>query len=114
MVDLFSSKCTSFRFVVFEKDSFLDCLERMKSSRIVVESRITLRCIYLSLSLSLSIYIYMFFLLVYATPAFVHFCKKSRIRTVYMLLRRYRRYLFANPSQSFENTPWKLGYVDEY
>ena len=59
MVDFFSSKCTSFRFVVFEKDSFLDCLERMKSSRIVVESRITLRCIYLSLSLSF----YMFFLL---------------------------------------------------
>lgn len=53
MVDLFSSKCTSFRFVVFEKDSFLDCLERMKSSRIVVESRITLRCIYLSLFLFL-------------------------------------------------------------
>lgn len=49
--------------------------------------------------------------LVHATPAFVHFCKKSRIRTVYMLLRRYRRYLFANPSQSFENTPWKLGLV---
>lgn len=72
MVDLFSSKCTSFHFVVFEKDSFLDCLERMKSSRIVVESRITLRCIYLSLSLSLSIY--MFFLLACL--------RHSRIRTL--------------------------------
>lgn len=47
MVDFFS-ECTSFRYVVLEKDSILDCLGRMKSSRIVVESRITLRCIYFS------------------------------------------------------------------
>lgn len=58
----------------------------MKSSRIVGILHYTPLHLPLSFSLCSS------FWLVYATPAFVHFCKKSRIRTVYMLLRRYRRY----------------------
>lgn len=68
MVDNFSER-TSFCYVVFEKNTILDCYRWMKSLRIVEKSRITLRCIYLSFLFSSS---------VHALSTYVHFYKKPR------------------------------------
>lgn len=62
----FFPECMSFRLVVLERRAILDCRVRMRSPRIVAESRVTLRCVYFPSAV------------IYAVYTCMHFYKESR------------------------------------